>query len=74
MSKNLKPVLNDDEGNLLKSGYKSEEMELAKKHFRETVKENPEMSELTFSQYIYQLAALNIVFDEKILPKVRGEK
>lgn len=70
MSKKLTPVKDDDVGNLVKAGYKENEMGLAMEHFKTTVRENPEMSGLTFSQYIYQIAALNIVFDTQILPSL----
>lgn len=67
MAKNnpLAPVVGDDQGNLVKAGYKPTELARAKKLYEREVKERPlEMGDTSFSEFLYEQACLNFVISQ----------
>ena len=59
-----RPVMGDDAGNLTKAGYTATDMAKAKKLYEKELKERPlEMGDTTFSEYLYEQAALAYIIE-----------
>jgi hypothetical protein len=62
-----KPIKGDDEGNLIKAGYAPSEIAKAKKLYAQEIKERGEVvGGLTFSDFLFEQAALAFVLSEAI--------
>lgn len=61
------PVEGDDAGNLIKAGYAANELAQAKKVYAQELKERPEvMANTTFSDFLYEQAALAYIISNEI--------